>query len=350
MWAAVSGWADMKGRMIRKLCLLAAAALLYAWGFRCAAAAAEEAGRTHVELEQGIGPAEAEAIFGLELEQETPVGFCFWGDMGKQSLSCEQTGESAQVNHVVLAGNPELMGTGALAWQKGCFLDEETALELFGTSQCGGQSVQWGGETYPVLGTVAALRRTILTMARTGDGAVLDRCVLALPLEQGTSEAEQFLMRHSLPGNVLDHSLLWALTGNLLLLFPAILLLSAARDLCGDWRKLSLPELLAGRQDRLLGKTLLGAALVLGTLWMVGSRIWIPPDLIPTRWSDFSFWETCLEKQKEDFLDLLFSARGDRQLQMLLNMVKSMVSAMGAALLALWILRRNYHADTADRG
>lgn len=299
----------------------------------------------HIVLERGVDTAAAEAIYSQE-EADDPVGFCFWGEREGQTVSCLETRARAQVTLVSLSGNPELMGAGCLAWQKGCLIDEGTAQTLFGTTRCGGQILLRDGAAYRVLGTVHALRPTMMTMAESGDS--MNRCVLALPAENGKTLGEQFLLRWGLAGTVMDFYPMLALTGNLLLLFPAILLLRVCCRLGKDWRKLSLGGIVD--QLPLLGRAVLALGLAVGTFWLLAKRLVIPPDMIPSRWSDFSFWGKWLNEQKRNFFQILFTPLGSGQLQMLLNMVKSMGASTASAILALWSVRRRDNADIADRG
>ena len=334
-------------KTIRPIVLLTAA-VLYVWAVYFCGLAGKNADLTHIVLEQGVDTAAAEGIFCREAEAEEPIGCCFWGETSQQMVSCRETRASAKVTVVSLSGNPELMRAGCLKWQEGCLIDEGTAQTLFGTTLCAGQFLLHNGETYRVLGTVPALRPTLFTMAKAGD--TLSRCVLALPAEKGKTLGEPFLMRWGLRGRVLDFYPFLALTENLLLLFPGILFLTVCGHLGKDWRKLSLQGILSGSQRLALGKTALALGLAVGTFWLLTKRLVIPPDMIPSRWSDFSFWGTWWKGQKENFLRILFTPLGSGQLQMLLNMVKSMGTSTASAILTLWAVRRRRNADIADRG
>lgn len=316
------------------LAALMAGSVLYAWAVFFCHLAGADADRVHITLEQSVNAAAAEEIFSREAEAENPVGFCFWGEKSQQTVSCRETGAAKQVTLVFLSGNPELLGAGCLKWQEGCLIDEETARTLFGTTLCGGQMLLHNGIAYRVLGTVSALRPTMLTMA--DEGTSLDRCVLALPAKKGKTLGQQFLMRWGLRGTVLDFYPFLALTENLLLLFPGILLLAVCGHLGKDWRKLSLHGIVSGSQRLLLGKTALALAMAVGTLWLLAKHLVIPPDGLPSQWSEFSFWGTLRAARKENALRILFTPLGSGQLQMLLNMVKSIGSSTAAAILALW--------------
>lgn len=139
-----------------------------------------------------------------------------------------------------------------------------------------------------------------------------------------------------------------ALCRNLLLLFPGVLLVSLGLSLGEARKKLTLEGLRYRKQLPLLGKSLLGMAILLGSLWLLGKQVTVPGDMIPSRWSDFSFWGRWWESQKENFQRIFSTPLGSRWLQMQGNMVKSMVCSTGAAILALLAVRRENRADPAD--
>lgn len=298
------------------LCFLAAAAL-YAWAVAACWGAVSSAELTYLTLDSGVNLETAEKICSLE---EDPVGCCFWGEEEKQTVTCPATGQSATVTRVYLGGNAQLLGAGTLSWQDGCLIDDRTARDLFGTESCGGQMLSWNGQNYPVLGTVAALQPTLVMGAGREDS--MNRCVLALPAENGKTTGQQFLLRVGLEGRVLDFFPLWAMTRNCLLLAPAVLVFR----LCGRRKTLAL--------------VLIGLLLWRGIV--------IPPEMVPSQWSDFSFWGNLWESQMENYRCMLFTPMGGRQLQILLNMVKSMGGSVLAAFLAGGAVRRRQDAHSAD--
>ncbi|MDO5400499.1 MAG: hypothetical protein Q4F17_05915 [Eubacteriales bacterium] len=335
----------MKGKKWMQRLLLALAALLYGLAVVFCQAAGKNAAFPCLVLSRSIDGARAEEIFAREQGLAESVGFCFWGEGTEQQVQCRETGGMAQVTPVYLSGNPELLDAGVLAWQAGCLLDAETAQRLFGTDRCGGQTLWRGDVPYRVLGTVPADKPTMVALAGEGDGLVLNRCVLAAPAEGGAQIADQFLMRWGLQGSLADYYPLWVLCHNLLLVLPGLLVLAAllqgARKLGGLLpSRRQLPGLL---KPLLL---LLGEA---GLLVLLGSRILMQPDMLPTRWSDFSFWGSWAEAQGENFRLVLRTPMGNTHLQMMANMVKSMVCTTASGLLALMLMnRRRPDADSDD--
>lgn len=318
-----------KGHWCRRFFLFLAA-VLYALAIVFCRAAEPEANKSRFLLNQSIDAATAEDIFSRELSLPEPVGFCFWGETGVQTVSCGETGGAAKVTQICLSGNPELLDAGILAWQSGCLVDTETAGILFGTADCGGQNLLLKGKSYRVLGTFSALQPTVLTVAKEENGTVLNRCILSVPAIQSGQTGENFFLRHDLQGTAVDTYSLWVLARNWLVLCPLLLVLA---DFCRNLKK---------RSWIVLAVEGISALILFG-------QIQIPANFLPTRWSDFSFWGTLWDAQKENWYRLLLNAMGQRHLQMMGNMVKSMITSTAALLLAAGTRRRHRDADTADR-
>ena len=98
----------MNRRKRIRLFQLLLGALLYLLSFHAAELAEESLEVTQIVLDSGISAEKAGQLQDQEQAEEEPVGFCFWGETTQQTVSCRGTGKSAQVNQILLAGNPEL--------------------------------------------------------------------------------------------------------------------------------------------------------------------------------------------------------------------------------------------------
>lgn len=329
--AAGYGWNNMR---IRKILLILTAVILYGCAVLFCRSAKEDANRTYLLLSEPIGAARAEDIFIREAALPDSVGFCFWGEEKNQWVSCKETGGVAEVTAVLLSGNLGLLDAEKLTWQEGCFLDESTAQRLFGTADCSEQSAWHDDRPYRVLGTIPATQPTRIAVAEESDGLVLNRCVLDVTAETGQQTVQQFLLRWGLQGECVDFYPLWVAVYNFLLIPPLFLILGI---------------FFRGRkQNQSRVRQIILFLTTPYLLVFLGSRILFLPDMFPSRWSDFSFWGNWLEAQKENIQLVLLTPMGERHLQMLLNMVKSILSTTAAALLTLWTFRRQTYANTAD--
>lgn len=324
---------------VRKCLQIGLTVILYGVAVHSCLLAKETANLTYLQLSEPIGADRAQEIFIEEAELSESVGFCFWGESGSQVVSCKETGVATEVTPVLLFGNPALLDAGDLAWQEGCFLDEDSAYRLFGTVDCLNQTVRFHDRRYRVLGTIPAIQPTMLAVAEETDGALLNRCVLSIPAGQGKQAASQFLLRWGLQGQWMDFYTLWAAVYNSLLILPGILLLRVFY-----W---GMRRVLDGQLSKRIQYGVI-ALVSAGLLVLLFSRVLIPEDMIPSRWSDFSFWGDYWDAQLENLQRILLTPLGECHLQMMLNMVKSILSSTTALLLFLWTCRRQTNADTAD--
>lgn len=306
-----------------KLC---AALLLYLAAVRSNAHVQARAGYAAAFLnDRAVTAKEAEQICEAEAEQEYPAAICFFKEQPDTSLFCRETGEASVVNQIRIIGNAELLmyGSNALSFRKnGCYLDTATVRVLFGTDKVAGQTVRSGDQSWQVLGVFDSLQKEMLCVAE--EKMLLDRILLlSSDYGRGRDELEQLLLRNGLGGDVVDFTVVTALVQDLLLIVPLLLLARAAKWLIKD---------LPGTGLRLAATVVFGLA----GLWYLTGNLHIPPDLIPTRWSDFSFWSTTWMQQRQNFLLILKSAAGEASLDLLWHAMCAVLENLLAVCLLLW--------------
>lgn len=316
---------------------LAMACVLFFLAVQYCGEAKEGAGTVNAFLTgNALEKKEAEEICDREAGREAPVRLCFWGETPQVMATCRETGNSRLVTLLTLEGNPQLIVPGAvsLAWQeKGCLVDTVTAQELFGTVQADGQLLGCGEEIYVVQGTFESAKKMVVRTVKDTDAAMLN----AVSLELGKSknaenDAEQFLLRYGLEGEIVSFHFLISVTENLLLLLPLILTGSFLIILFSG--KKGIP--FAGRFLHLLGAVAAAAFLV----WLFKNRLSIPADMIPSRWADFSFWKVWWQNEKKNILRIFNTPLGEAQLSMVWNMQKSIVCSLTAAFAGLLFCRK----------
>lgn len=271
----------------------------------------------------------AAEVLAQEEEQEDALYTCFWGSLGKQNVSCEETGKSSRVPVVVTKGNTELVmqGTAAVTWREdGCCIDSETAVELFGTADANGQQLGYGGRVYTVCGVFESLQSMMIRQAAGEDETCLDTAALWSP-DAGGDYAEQFLLRHGLEGEQISFAFWGVLAEDFLLLLPVLLGAGLIRFLIGCGK--AAPE--AGKKAASFA---LAALILLALLWLLKARLRIPRDMIPSKWSDFSFWSDWWRGQRQNLFRILVSPQGEAQLALLWNLLLSFFCNILAVFLA----------------
>ncbi|MCD8076264.1 MAG: ABC transporter permease [Lachnospiraceae bacterium] len=269
------------------------------------------------------GAAEAEEICEDEAGEEVLAVCFFWEETA--NVFCEENGRSAVVTLVVTEGNPALLvfGGSELYWREdGCLIDQDTAYSIFGSGQASGQTLWIGGKSYTVCGTFASELPTVIRSVSDSDESALTQvAVRASSTSNLQGKAEQFLTRHGLSGTVISTVYLTAFAGDLLLLVPLLLI----------WR---LAGHAAGKRTALIQISSL-FFLAFCTIGLAFRYFEIPSDMIPTKWSDFSFWGTWWEEQKNHILLLLTMSLSSAQTHILWNCFVSLCSSIAAAFLAV---------------
>ncbi len=298
---------------------------------------------------------------GQEQGQEKTLSLCFWHEQEDVWFSCKETGKTAQATRLLIEGDPELVakGCGILAWvEKGCVMDDVTAQELFGTRQVNGQIAWCDGEAYTVYGTFESLERTVVLRAGNGKtalssmsaagltgtaseslngastggmssrgygtssaGAAFDHISIKAP--QGVNvktEAEQLLMRCGLSGDIADFTFPGIVCGNLLLVLPILLTAGLVKILWGCLKEDGPDPGQDGSRKRTAERVICAALLLVSAatlFFWLREHLQISPDMIPTKWSDFSFWPQWWAGQKANLLQILGGAQGEMQLEAL---------------------------------
>lgn len=287
--------------------------------------------------EQKLDAGQAEEIQQQEYEEETPMELNCWGEAGEIRAECRENGHSIRALLVLTSEKTELIvpESYVLVWQEnGCFVDRATAAELFGTQQAAGQTLWCDGQAYTVCGTFESLRRTILRRAVKADGQILTTISCRIP-EEGSAagDAEAFLMRHGLTGTCIDFTYFGCLSQDILLLLPAWLAVrlicrmgSIGREYVGSLHS-AVPYVSHIRCIIMYIFTILTAA---AALWFLWKQFRVPKDMIPTVWSDFSFWENWWKTQRTNLVTMCATAQGEAQLMMLYSFFKSICCAAAA--------------------
>ncbi|MCI9647080.1 MAG: hypothetical protein HFH40_09820 [Lachnospiraceae bacterium] len=270
--------------------------------------------------------------------------FCIWGQKEGIAVENKNLSRTSTADAILLCGEPGLVFEGCQLpiWGdgQGCIISEDTAWELFGSSQVVGKEVSCRGTSYvvrqvlPIQGNMIAFQlgqRSAAAGERQGDPSgspsrqsgssfgqgnqvysggssgqgsqvwaeeQLDR--ITLKSEEGISKRtlEGTLgMQYGLSVQLLDIELLGGISGACMLFAPVTICVFFAALICRQYKK----------QKTRPGKAWMAGALILlaaVTFLFLKGQIRISEDYIPSRWSDFSFWSS-LWQEKADAVKFL---------------------------------------------
>lgn len=307
-----------------------------------------------------MGQAEEDSEHAEEGRQFLPA-FCIWGQKEGIAVENKNLSRTSTADAILLCGEPGLVFEGCQlpirGDGQGCIISEDTAWELFGSSQVVGKEVSCRGTSYvvrqvlPIQGHMIAFQlgqrsvtagqqqgvpsgslsgqgNQVYSSSSSGQGnsaqsggssgqgdsaqsggssgqgsqawaeEQLDR--ITLKNEEGISERtlEGTLgMQYGLSVQLLDIELLGGISGACMLLAPVTLCIFFAALIYWQYKK----------QKTRPGKAWMAGALILlatvAFLFLKG-QIRISEDYIPSRWSDFSFWSS-LWQEKADAVKFL---------------------------------------------
>lgn len=219
--------------------------------------------------------------------------FVLWNQQPGQELSSQVASTTGTVLYLwgdsrSWLGQPLLEGEWLSSEDsEGCLLTSALAWELFGSQQVTGLTVQTPQGPRTVRGVLESSQPLLACQPDPSQTKEAVFSSVSLLLEAGETQpaqaAQAFSLRHALPDGVtrLDHGMgsrILAAGRRLLVLGMLALWLAGPGAF---WRAFSVPW-----QRRSVFWGLLAAGMLL-TLW----GLHIPAEWVPTRWSDFSFWE-----------------------------------------------------------
>lgn len=210
--------------------------------------------------EQGaLSFADVAAMRKLEEQQEQRREFAVWAQENGVPVQNEDLGRACDVSQVIVCGRTDLVLRASSRLEMGdtggCLLDRETALRLFGSTDVAGQTLLVNGEKKTVRGLLMDVSGTVVTEAAS-DAENLR--YLTVRTQAGASYSalrQDFMARHMLAGRFVQMDILSGIAG------------------------------------------------------IFCFRAHIPADMIPTRWSDFSFWRSWRESEREALLLLLLTEK-----------------------------------------
>lgn len=264
-------------------------------------------------------------------EAEFPFSYALWGNGGIHLLQNPDLQRNAQVEMLVVEGYSDLLLSSDVVLdgteKKGCLIGEGAAQSLFGVSDAIGLSVRMDGCDYVVLGMLADVKQGAVFHAKDIQACALDRMnVQAFGNVTLSSLEQQVEWELGFAGRALDYRFINSLMGLMgfglcLLLWMYLLRLMAAelkkyqyenaqKPQCGKIGNPAGPAYVKGLAIRL--------ACMLGVIAALGVFLWfhakVPEDLIPTKWSDFAFWDRLFHEKSERMLDWAKCEKGAAEL------------------------------------
>jgi hypothetical protein len=225
---------------------------------------------------------------------EEPVEITAWNSLEDTELGCEGLGSKAKANWIEVYGDMKKVYPIRLVYgnvvaaddNEGCLIDEATAYELFHTVNAVGNRLINADQEYCVRGVLKSSEPVIITESGEEDNTYSNLELTFADQENAEQLAEELLRKYGMTDQyVMIDGYLFARSLSLIVRLPAWLL--------GFFLIYDLLSILY--RQRRFPLHAIALVLILVILWpilswMMEFEIFIPEQLIPTKWSDFTFW------------------------------------------------------------
>lgn len=267
----------------------------------------------NILLNTGLSLTDFQRIEKGESVRDQPCPFLLWTEISNEGIMTDKSSQVHTASLVRAAGDLSLLLHGnqylASTDTSGCLLSEALARNLFKSTEVIGLSVLISGNTYTVRGIIKEKEALAVILPKEEEDFLFHS--LSLPADTVSSE---FLLRHSIPGREQNFRLL----GDIAQIFLMFLPFSLAVILI----QLFLKRGLSHRMSTLFYHLVPAAVLTLGLVWLSTKFLHLPPDMIPDRWSNFSFWSLWWDTTQKDLLFLIQSAKSVRQADCIFHFIR----------------------------
>ncbi|MCB5714914.1 ABC transporter permease [Lactonifactor longoviformis] len=281
-------------------------------------------------LEQGAWSREQwEEMAVNEEDREFPDAFILWGEKEEVQIVSRDLTRTANVSAIEACGDSRLLLRETVSLNEkdteGCLLSADTAWKLFGSTRAVGEKIQYGERTLTIRGILRQMKGTLFVQAEKGGEAILNTVTLKAGGQSGSLEdpARSFMMRYGIQGKKVPVKYYNSWSVFLVFTLPLFMLL---RVLAKYWKSIDR----GGKRAEAVWGIVLMAGMGILFLYAFGFSFTLPKDLIPTRWSDFQFWNSLGEHKGEELLLLLRMRKRKPELmiaQPFFNCVKYMAGA-----------------------
>lgn len=216
----------------------------------------------------------------------------------------------------------------------GCVIDETVAHAIFGSDQVLGQSLQWGASTYHITGIVADGGGVGYFPTTDGDDTAMSHLLLDLTQTgTGVFGAELVLQQLNISAASCFDLGLWVWLLQAAERLPVFML----------WVDLSIAAVSLhrrmGRLSLLTCASSAGCLTAAALLWKLGKFPSLPARLLPSRWSDFTFWTTQVQRMADSVKALFQNGGAQWELTFWADLFLGFAAATAATILLGHLLR-----------
>ncbi|MCP1101449.1 hypothetical protein M2454_001185 [Aequitasia blattaphilus] len=238
----------------------------------------------------------AKEIQDYNSELENQKAFVIWGSLGNAVVTNSDLNRSKDVEILVMNGRTDLVFSNSPWLDRGdynqCLIDENTAMELYGSKKVSEVELIYNNKAYQVKGVLENAKDTLIVQSDSSEVIGLEKITIRTDAKTSEKEIQRKMeTQYGITGTILRYSLLTESIELVSLLFPIIIGCHLMTELIKNVRNASNKK----KEYFFWSAGLLVFMIVF--IILIFKRVSIPEDYIPTRWSDFSFWSSFFSEQ-----------------------------------------------------
>ena len=253
-----------------------------------------------------------------EEDQEEPLTMVFWRQEENCNIHAQEVGRSDEVDVLTTAGQTGILfrENSVLGEEdtKGCLLSQDVAQRVFGSENILGNDVYINGENYEIRGVLKsveglavvrkkAVMQTGTDLEQEGQTTGFDRVKVKNQEGKSTKEMRNLLeTRYGVDGTVLDLPLLGGICQAAVWILPLVFCLHFLVWLLHNSKSAEK------RGEKYLWGGIAAVFTVL-VLYLAVKQISIPKEIVPSRWSDFTFFSNLADEKTQAFAVLMNSQK-----------------------------------------
>lgn len=269
----------------------------------------------------------AEDTMEAKLENGEQYELVFWTTVDTAEVTAAELGNAEEVKGMAIYGRSDLLfqNTAVLDTNTGsqCLISTELAYVLFGSSQAEGPEVVYNGKIYEVAGTVEDDEPLFIWEAEVDEGIVFDRAIISVGTGGLASKAVGQFTDQNAGWRKINYGILTSVLSAVALMLPLFIGIYLFSGLIREGNMAY--EAFKKKEMKLykaIGLWCTAGLCVVLTVVFVIYLIDIPPDMIPVKWSDFSFWSEWWEETTISAGKMLNMEKGIIDQRYMLNFVK----------------------------
>lgn len=274
------------------------------------------------------------------------INFTAWQQTDHQTIHHSEYVRVATADVVTVFGDTKLvfpvvqsLSAGDTA---GCLLDKETAYNIFGTYKAAGYRLQYQNKTYIVRNVFASSEATLVIQADALSDVVFSK--ISLDVSQSAypkRAAEEFASRYNLTDFIVEDNGMYSGAAAFFAALPAWILAAALLliMLREAYRYREMPV-------RFMFYLLVGAVILTVYFLVSGLRFSFPQSMVPTRWSDFEFWQRLFMQNKQHTLQMLYMKK-EKPAILLIELAAKAIGSSLVTVLLLWYTVKKHRVSTA---